>query len=64
LLDALDNLVVFQQVASAGGGAAFFNGFDKARVVFQHAVHGFLHELGRILACAARNELEASFLIR
>jgi hypothetical protein len=64
LLDALDNFVVFQQVPPASGGAAFFNGFDKARVVLEHAVHGFLHELGGILACAARNDLEASFLIR
>jgi len=55
---------VFQQVAAAGCGPSLLNGFDKALVVFEHAIHSFFDQRGRISADTGGEVLETSFLIR
>ena len=55
---------MFEQLAAAGRGPAFFDGLDKPRIVFKHAVHGFHNEL-RGLSTSTRSEvLEPGFLLR
>jgi hypothetical protein len=64
LLDAFNDLAVLQQVATAGGRAAFLHGFNEAGIVFQHSVDCFRNYLGGILAGAGGNLLKTSFFIR
>ena len=52
LLDAFHHFVVLQQVAFAGGSAAFLNGREEAFIVFQHAVDRLLNHLFGIFAGA------------
>jgi hypothetical protein len=62
--DASDNFVMFEQVATAGRGAAFLDGLDEPGVVFKHAVHGFYNELCGLSAGARGEVLEPGLLFR
>jgi hypothetical protein len=63
-LDAGNDFVMFEQLAAAGGGAAFLDGLDEPGIVFEHPVNGFLNELRGISAGARGEVLEPGFLLR
>jgi len=48
--DALNDVVMLQQLAAAGGGASFFHGLNEADGVLQDAVNGILDQLAGVLA--------------
>jgi hypothetical protein len=64
LIDACDDFVMLQEIATAGGGETLLNGVDEIGFVFQVAVHGVLHDLLGILAGAGGDLTETVFLIR
>jgi hypothetical protein len=55
---------MFQQIATASSGAAFFGGFNKTSVIFKHPVNSFFDELGGVFAGASGEVPKADFLIR
>jgi hypothetical protein len=49
------------EFASSSGCAPDFDRLDKTSVIFGHAVHGFLNQLGRRATSSGRNVLDQCF---
>jgi len=55
---------MFEQVATAGRGAALLDGLEEPGVVFKHAIHGFHNELCGLSAGSRGEVLEPGLLFR
>jgi hypothetical protein len=64
LIDACDDFVMLQEIAAAGGGETLLNGVNEFGFVFKVTVHGILHDLLGIFACAGGDLTETAFLFR